>query len=180
MYSSTISWNWIVSFWTWILLIFTQMCHEAQAWAHIHPPCAWEHPFFANGNGLCEMTRFFEWLNDQIAFFLSFVCVSPELSFKRKILSCIFFKCLNLWIKWQYCFLWKKEKKKNTVLLFNFPDALMFNVKNKNFGYMDLWLCVDVVMAWRDSWCFVIHRFVFICISCHGMSGCLHRIFSDH
>lgn len=26
----------------------------------------------------------------------------------------------------------KNEKIKNTVLLFNFPDALMFNVKNKH------------------------------------------------
>lgn len=32
----------------------------------------------------------------------------------------------------------KRKENKNTVLLFNFPDALMFNVKNKNFGYMDL------------------------------------------
>lgn len=28
----------------------------------------------------------------------------------------------------------KGKGKKNTVLLFNFPDALMFNVKNKHFG----------------------------------------------
>lgn len=26
----------------------------------------------------------------------------------------------------------KTKRKKNTVLLFNFPDALMFNVKNKH------------------------------------------------
>lgn len=28
----------------------------------------------------------------------------------------------------------KMKRKKTAVLLFNFPDALMFNVKNKHFG----------------------------------------------
>lgn len=29
-----------------------------------------------------------------------------------------------------------KRTKKKTVLLFNFPDALMFTVRNKHFGYI--------------------------------------------
>jgi len=30
----------------------------------------------------------------------------------------------------------EKDKKKKIVLLFNFPDVLMFTVRNKHFGYI--------------------------------------------